>query len=135
MNFKSNIWKDTAVIAIGQAVCAAALIGIFAILGRFDLTVLLGGIAGAIIATSNYFLMYFFASRAADKAEQEQDISGGQKLIQLSYMGRMIGLLVVLILLAKSGWFHVITLALPLAFNRPILTLYELLRKKGGARN
>lgn len=133
MNLKNSIWKDTAVVAIGQAIGVAVLISIFAILGRFELKVLLGGIAGAIIATANYFFMYFFASKAADKAEQEQDIAGGQKLIQMSYMGRMIGLLVVLVLLAKSGWFHVITLAVPLAFTRPILTIHELIIKKGGA--
>lgn len=132
MNLKNSIWKDTAVVAIGQAIGVAVLIAIFAILGHFDLMVLFGGIAGAIIATANYFLMYFFASKAADKAEREQDIAGGQKLIQMSYMGRMIGLLVVLVLLAKSGWFHVITLAVPLAFTRPILTIHELIIKKGG---
>ena len=133
MNSQNQIWKDTVPIVVGQALGVAAVAGIFAILGRFDLTVLLGSLGGAFLATANYFLMYFFANKAADKAEN-QDVAGGQKLIQLSYMGRMIGLLVALVLLAKSGWCNVIALAVPLAFNRPILTIHELICKKGGAK-
>ena len=130
---KNNlIWKDTAVVALGQAVLTAAMIGVFAVLGYFSMRVLLGGIAGGLIATANYYFMYLFASKAADKAEN-QDVAGGQKLIQLSYSGRMVGLLVLLVLLAKSGWFHPVALAVPLAFTRPILTVHELFLKKGGA--
>lgn len=134
MEFKNTIGKDTAVVAIGQIIGAAAMIGIFALLGHFDLTVLLGGLAGTALATANYFLMYLFASMAADKAEKHQDVAGGQKMIQMSYMGRMIGLLLALVLLAKSGWCNVIALAAPLAFTRPILTIHELILKKGGAK-
>lgn len=133
MESQKTIWKDTAVVAVGQTIGSTALGGIFAILGHFDLTVLLGGLAGAVLATANYFLMYLFASIAADKAEKHQDVAGGQKLIQMSYTGRMIGLLVVLVLLAKSGLCNVIALAVPLAFTRPILTIHELILKKGGA--
>ena len=74
--------------------------------------------------------MSFFANRAADLAEA-QDVAGGQKLIQLSYMGRMLGMFLVLILLAKSGYFHVLALVLPLAFTRPILFVGEFFRKSG----
>lgn len=133
MQAQNQIWKDTAQVAIGQLIGAAAVAAIFAVLGRFDLTVLLGSLAGAGLATANYFLMYFFASKAADKAEK-QDVAGGQKLIQLSYMGRMIGLLVALVLLARSGWCNVIALAVPLALNRPILSIHEWIRQKGGAK-
>lgn len=130
---KHAIWKDTAVVALGQVFCTAAMLGVFALLGAFNITVLRGSIAGVMIATANYFFMYYFASMAADKAQQ-QDISGGQKLIQLSYMGRMICLLAVLVLLAKSGCYNAIALAVPLAFTRPILTIYELILKKGGSK-
>lgn len=132
MNSQKQIWIDTLPILIGQLIGALCICGIFILLRRFDLTVLLGCIVGTVLATTNYFLMYLFACKAAEKA-QNQDIAGGQKMIQLSYMGRMIGLLVALILFAKSGWCNVITLALPLALNRPILTVNELIRKKGGA--
>ena len=119
MNSKNTAFRDSRNVLIGQVICTAAMIAVFSVLGKYQLSVLLGGIAGAVIATANFFLMSFFANKAADKAEQ-QDIAGGQKLIQLSYMGRMLGMFLALIVLAKSGYCHALALVLPLAFTRPI---------------
>ena len=130
MKSKNTAFRETLPVAIGQAACTAAMIAVFGLLGKFNFSVLLGGIAGAAVSTANFFIMSFVANLAADKAEA-QDVAGGQKLIQLSYMGRMIGLFVVLILCAKSGYFHPLALVIPLAFTRPILTVSEILKKKG----
>ena len=130
MNTKNTAFRETGTVLFGQVICTAAMIAVFAFLGKYQLSVLLGGIAGAAIATGNFFLMSFFANRAADKAEA-QDVAGGQKLIQLSYMGRMLGMFLVLILLAKSGYFHPLSLVLPLAFTRPVLTIAEIFKMKG----
>ena len=130
MNSKNTAFQETRTILLGQILCTAAMIAVFAVLGYYQRSVLLGGIAGAVIATANYFFMSFFANRAADKAEA-QDVAGGQKLIQLSYMGRMLGMFLALIVLAKSGFCHPLSLVLPLAFTRPILTIAEIFNKKG----
>ena len=131
MESRKLLFRETAAVAAGQVLCTAVMMGVFALLGKFDTSVLLGGIAGALIATGNFFLMSLFVNLAADKAEA-QDVAGGQKLIQLSYMGRMAGLLLVLVLCAKSGIFHVLALAIPLVFTRPVLTVAEIFKKKGG---
>ena len=130
MNAKNTAFRETRNVLIGQILCSAAMIAVFAVLGYYQRSVLLGGIAGAVIATANFFFMSFFANRAADKAEA-QDVAGGQKLIQLSYMGRMLGMFLALIVLAKSGFCHPLALVLPLAFTRPILTIAEIFNKKG----
>ena len=130
MNAKNTAFQETRNVLIGQILCSAAMIAVFAVLGYYQRSVLLGGIAGAVIATANFFFMSFFANRAADKAEA-QDVAGGQKLIQLSYMGRMLGMFLALIVLAKSGFCHPLSLVLPLAFTRPILTIAEIFNKKG----
>jgi len=130
MRSHSFIWKETGIIALGQSLCVALMTGIFALIGRFDLAVVLGGLTGGLVSTANFFFMSLFANLAADKAEQ-QDVAGGQKLVQLSYIGRLIAMFVILALCAKSGYFHVLTLVLPLAFTRPILTVAEFIRKKG----
>ena len=130
MNAKNTAFRETRNVLIGQILCSAAMIAVFAVLGYYQRSVLLGGIAGAVIATANFFFMSFFANRAADKAEA-QDVAGGQKLIQLSYMGRMLGMFLALIVLAKSGFCHPLSLVLPLAFTRPILTIAEIFNKKG----
>ena len=131
MESRKFVFRQTGLVAVGQVICTAAMIGVFALLNKYDTSVLLGGIVGALIATANFFLMSLFATVAADKAEA-QDVAGGQKLIQLSYMGRMLGLFLALFLCAKSGFFNVITLAIPLLFTRPILTFSEFFHKKGG---
>lgn len=131
MESRKFIYKETAIVALGEGIGIVLMLIIFALLGYFDQTVLLGGIMGGILAVGNFFLMSYFANKAADKA-QNQDVAGGQKLVQLSYTGRMIGLLAALVLLAKSGWFHVLALAIPLVFPRPALTVAELILKKGG---
>lgn len=131
MDSPKSIWNDLLPIVAGQALCTAAMIGIFAVLGCYELTVLLGGIFGSLIAVVNFFFMTLFVDLASKKAEA-QDVAGGQKLLQFSYMGRMAFILIALVLLAKSGLCNVLALAIPLVFNRPILTVYELIRKKGG---
>ena len=130
MTTKNTAFRETAPVFLGQLLCTAVMISIFALAGKFQLSVLLGGLVGALIATANFFIMSFVANLAADKAEA-QDVAGGQKMIQLSYMGRMLGMFLVLILCAKSGYFHVLALVLPLAFTRPILTIAEIFKKKG----
>lgn len=124
------VFQETAAVLLGEAVCTALMIGVFALLGKYDTTVLLGGIAGALIAMLNFFLMALSTSLAADKAEQ-QDVKGGQALIQLSYIGRMIGLFLVLFLCARTGIFNVVALVIPLVFVRPCLTVAEVFKKKG----
>ena len=131
MESRKLVLRQTLFVAAGQVICTAAMIAVFAVLGKFDRSVLLGGIVGAVVATANFFFLSLFAVLAADKAEA-QDVTGGQKLIQLSYMGRMLGLFLVLFLCAKSGLFHVLALAIPLVFTRPILTVSEFIQKKGG---
>ena len=131
MDSRKPIWKELLPIVAGQILCTAVMIGIFALLGHYDETVLLGGIFGSLIAIANFFFITLGVDLASKKAEA-QDVAGGQKLIQLSYIARMAFILIAWILLAKSGLCNVLSLAIPLAFNRPILTVYELLRKKGG---
>lgn len=134
MDSRKLILKQTLLVLVGQAVCIAVMVGIFALLGKLGISVILGGLAGGLVATANFLVMSLLADRAADKAQQ-QDVAGGQKLIHLSYLGRMIGILVVLVLCAKSGYFHILALVLPLAFTRPVLTVAEFFRKKGEVKS
>ena len=128
MDSRKFILQKTALIALGQALCVAAMIGVFALLGYFDRSVLLGGIFGGILAVGNFFAMAVSADLAADRAEKG-NAKAGQSMIQLSYIGRLAVIAVLLFALIKSGLCHVMAAVLPLAFNRPILTLSEFFRK------
>lgn len=124
------VWNQTARIAIGEAVCLALMYGIYALLQRLALPVILGGLVGAVLAIGNFFFMAVIATLAADKAEA-QDVEGGKKLMKGSYPIRILVLAAVLILCARSDWFDVLALALPLLFVRPILMIFEFFTKKG----
>ena len=130
MDSRKFIFTETAIIFAGEAICCAAMVGIFALLGSYDTTVLIGAIVGALAATLNFFFMAIGASLASDKAQQ-QNVEGGQALVQSSYILRMILLFVILFAFAKSGICNVFALVIPLVFVRPILTIAEFFRKSG----
>lgn len=128
MESRKFVLKETGMVAVGQAICVAVMIGLFALLGHYDKTVLLGGIFGGVLAVLNFFFMAVGATLAADKAEK-QDVKGGQALVQSSYALRMVLLCVILFALVKSGLCNVIAVVLPLAFTRPIISIGEFFRK------
>lgn len=130
MDSRKIVFRETAVVAIGQVICVGVMLGIYALLGKFDRTVLLGGVVGGLLSTLNFFFMAVGASLAADKAAQ-QNVNGGKATIKSSYLLRMVLLAAVLFAFAKSGLCNVVALVLPLAFIRPIITVAEFFRKPG----
>ncbi len=132
MDHRKFVYQETGIVALGQLICVAAMIGVFFLLDHFDRKVLLGGIVGGIGATLNFFIMAVVANLAADKAEA-QNVKGGQAMIRASYFARTIVLFVIYFAFAKSGLCNAITLVLPLVFVRPTITLGEFFRKKGDA--
>lgn len=130
MESRKIVYRETGIVAIGVAACTAVMMLVYALLGRFELSVLWGGLTGAVLSIGNFFLMALGTSLAADKAEN-QDVKGGSLLVRNSYMLRLLCLFVVLILCAKTEVFNLIALVLPLVFVRPTLTVVEFFRKKG----
>ena len=130
MDSRKFVLQKAGQIAVGQAVCVAAMFGIFALLGQFDKPVLWGGIVGGVMATLNFFFMAMGAMMAADKA-MEKNVTAGTAMVRLSYIVRLVVLAVVLFAFAKSGICDVFALVLPLVFTRPILTVTEFFRKPG----
>ena len=133
MDMRKYVLRQTLVVALGETVGVAAMIGIYALLGQLDSKVLLGGLVGGLVAVTNFFVMAIGVNIAADKAEK-QDVKGGQATIKGSYMLRMIGMFVVLFAFAKSGLCNVIALVVPLVFSRFTLTLQEFFRRKPGEK-
>ena len=130
MDSRKYVLKETLYIAAGEAVCVAAMIGIFALLGQYSREALLGGIVGGLVAVANFFFMAVGVTLAADKAEN-QEVNAGKALVSSSYTIRLVLMAVVLFAAAKSGYCNVFALVIPLVFVRPVLTLGEFFRKSG----
>lgn len=124
------VLKETALVALGEGLCVAAMCGVYLLLQKFNISVLLGGLVGLLVATGNYFALAVAATLAAERAAA-QDVAGGQKLMRSSYPLRLLAMGAILFLCAKSGYFDVIALVVPLLLVRPILTISEFFRKKG----
>lgn len=131
MDVRKELLRQTGVVALGEALGVAAMMGIFALLGKFDTGVLWGGIVGGLVAIANFFAMAIGVNIATDKA-QNQDVKGGQAAIKGSYALRMAVMAVVLFAFAKSGICNVIALVVPLIFVRFTLTVWEFFRRKPG---
>ena len=129
MDSRKVVFKETAIIAVGEVLCSAITVGIFAAIGKFQMNVLWGSLAGSGIIIANYFFMAMFASLAADRAA-EGNTAGAKKMIQLSSLLRLLMMGVLLFAGFKLGA-NTIALALPLLLLRPIMLVAEFFRKKG----
>jgi len=130
MDSKKIVFQETLIVAVGQVICIAAMIGVFALLGFMDKSVVLGGIIGGVLAILNFFIMAVSASLAMDKAA-DQDVEGGKKLIRTSQIVRYAILFILLFAFIKSGICNMIAIVLPVVFVRPILLVGEFFRKSG----
>ena len=133
METRKFILSQSLTMLIGEFALSALMVLVFALLGYYSTGVLLGAAVGALLATANHTLLILGVVSASSKAEK-QDVKGGQAAIQLSYMGRLLGLFLILILCARSGIFNLPALVIPPLFSRPILTISDHFNnKKGGA--
>lgn len=131
MDSRKIVFQETGIVFLGQILGIAVMFGVYALLGKWSGAVLLGGVLGGILAVANFLIMSICVSLAADRAQQ-QNVKGGKALLQGSFLVRYALLFLALIAGAKSGRCDLIALVLPLVFVRPILTLGEFFRKKGG---
>lgn len=134
MKSRNEFFSQVFPLLAGELLLSAVMVAVFAVLGYYETGVLLGAVAGSLITTLNHAILVLSVNAAAKKAENK-DVKGGQALIQMSYMGRLIGLFLILVLCAKSGVFNLIALALPLAFSRPVLVFTDHFNQKKGGVN
>lgn len=133
MDMRKFVLRQTGIVALGEMIGVSVMVGIFALLGAFDTSVLLGGIVGGVVAVGNFLAMAIGVNLAADKAEN-QDVKGGQATVKASYVLRLLVMAVVLFAFARSGLCNVIALVVPLIFVRFTLTIAEFFRRKPGEK-
>lgn len=131
MDSRKIVYKETAIVAVGELIGTALMIAVYAALGKFSGRVLWSAGAGCGVMIANYFVMAITVSIATDRAGAGNP-NGAKKLVQLSGVARlflMAGVLGLGILLGAE----VVALVVPLLFVRPTLFLAEFFRKKGDA--
>ena len=109
MDSRRIVFQETGIVAMGVSLCSAIMVGVFALMGLFDMSVVLGALMGTALTVLNFFVMAICASLAADKAAA-QDVKGGQALISISQGSRYIVLAVLLFACGRSGYFNLFAL-------------------------
>lgn len=130
MDSRKIVFHETGVVATGVSLCSVVMVGVFALMKMFDLSVLLGALVGTMLTVLNFFVMAICASLAADKAAAG-DVKGAKGLISASQTGRYAALALLLFACGVSGYFNVFALVLPLVFVQPTITIAEFFRKSG----
>ena len=129
MDSRKIVIKETGIVAAGELLLSAAMVGVFAALGYFEMRVLWGALAGTLVIVANYFFMAITVSVASERAAGG-DAKAAQNMIQLSSAVRLLLVGGAVFLAIKLGC-NVVATLLPLAFIRPILMVTGFFRKKG----
>ena len=130
-NDKQQTYRELRMMALGELAVLGLIYGAFALLGKLDGKVLLGGAIGAGTAVLNYFLMavgVFAAAARAEAGEPEK----GKRIVSLSMLGRYLLMIAILVIGAKSGYCNVIAMVIPLVLFRVLLFAGEFFRRKDG---
>ena len=130
MDSRKFVLVESGLIALGEAICIAAMLGVYLLLGYYNTAVLVGAIVGGVLSVANFLFMAIGASLAADKA-QGQNVKGGKAVIRNSMLLRYLIMFAILAACAKSGLADPLAMVIPLIFVRPIMLVGEFFRKKG----
>ena len=125
MKLEPESKKELGRIAGGTAICTAAMWVVFAALhtvgwARFDSSVILGSLVGALVAIGNFAGICLVVQKIID----EQDEKRRKAKLQLSYNGRMLLQAVWVVVAIAAPCFQAFAGILPLFFPR--ITIYYL---------
>lgn len=123
---KNVTLRYTAIVAAGEAVTIGLLCLVFALLGRFDRTVVFGGLLGAGINIIYFFFLCLGVNRACTK---ETGASANVSL-RISYIGRLAFMALGLAAGLKFSCFNSVCVIVPLLVTRPALSIASLLSKE-----
>ena len=150
MKVQAVVRQETAKIAAGVGVLSALMVAVYLIIGRFDVTVLLGALLGTAFAILNFFLMALSVQHATDSmdgvqgapvqepAEGEEPIkhelspeaTRAGRSMQRSYLLRMAMLAAMAVLALQVPAFDPVAALVPLLFPRIVILLRSMFEKK-----
>ena len=123
MKIQAATKRETLHIAAGTLAFSAVMNGVFALLGRWDLTVLWGTLLGGGFAVLNFFLLGLTVQKMAGDPNEKK----GKLVLQLSYSLRMLATLAVVVLGVKLACFSWVATVIPLLFPRLTILAMQIL--------
>lgn len=125
-----DIFEQTGRLAVAVALCIAAMLAVYALAGRFDNAVLIGALAGFVLAMGNFLSLSITVSNALDRAANGGSPQKAQLEIQTSSVVRPVVLVIIYILLFRAKLCDPVAAILPLLFAQVCIKLIEFFRKE-----
>ena len=122
MKLQPAVKKETLRIAMGTGIGVIVMLAVFALLDRLDLSVVLSGILGGVIASVNFL----FLGVTVQRVSAQEDEARGRKIMQFSYNVRMLIMLVWIILAVALSALNWVAAALPLLFPRVTIAVMQM---------
>ena len=114
MKIDGTVKKETAYVAVAEAVLIAVMLAVYLIISKFTLNVLFAALTSGAVAVLNFFVM----GLTVQKAVTVDDDSDRRKLIRASQLVRLLVMGVVVIVCAVFPKFDIFALFIPLFFPR-----------------
>lgn len=129
MDSRRLFLKQLLIVAVVLAGCVGAMYGVFALLGRFNLQVLLGGIVGYALSIGYFFFMNIGNIRIAEGDAAEP--TRAKAMAQGGMLLRYVVVFALLVVFVKTGLCEPFSMVIPLALLHPILLVTEFFGKGG----
>lgn len=111
---QQSIVKETKRIAVGTVIMLVVMLAVYAVLGKFTVGVLLGGLLGSAYAIFNFFMLGMTLQKAASMTDQQM----AHMKVRSSYSTRMIGMLVLAVVAFALPFIEGIPCLIALLFPR-----------------
>lgn len=111
---QQSIVKETKRIAVGTVIMLVVMLAVYAVLGKFTVGVLLGGLLGSAYAVFNFFMLGMTLQKAASMTDQQM----AHMKVRSSYSTRMIGMLILAVVAFALPFVEGIPCLIALLFPR-----------------
>lgn len=118
---QQSIVKETKRIGVGTVIMLVVMLAVYAVLGKFTVGVLLGGLLGSAYAIFNFFLLGMTLQKAASMTDQQM----AHMKVRSSYSTRMIGMLILAVVAFALPFVEGIPCLIALLFPRATIFLLQ----------
>lgn len=118
---QQSIVKETKRIGVGTVIMLVVMLAIYAVLGKFTVGVLLGGLLGSAYAIFNFFMLGMTLQKAASMTDQQM----AHMKVRSSYSTRMIGMLILAVVAFALPFVEGIPCLIALLFPRATIFVLQ----------
>ncbi len=124
-NNKNPVIRATLWLSIGMVICLAVMLGVYWLIGKLALLILISGAVGTAVAIGNFFFMAVGLSSIPEGTDAMQI----KLRAQGSFMIRALAVLAILVVAIKVFGCDAIATLIPLLFTRPIFMVEQFILK------